>query len=57
MKDSKLIFMRSEVFRALKAEPEWLDKVKACENMDELAKVLLDFGRAKGLKVAEVPFK
>jgi hypothetical protein len=56
----KAILVRGEVFRALQAEPEWLEKVNAAVaagSIAELEMVLRDFARTKGVEIIEVPLK
>lgn len=49
--------VRGEVLRALHADSLWLEKALRCKNLEELQRVFVEFGRAKGWKVVEVPLK
>jgi hypothetical protein len=50
-----MFMVRGKVLRALRADPEWLRKAKQAKNVEELEQVFVEFGRAKGFKVVEVP--
>lgn len=49
--------VRSEVIRALRADPVWFEKAWRCRNLEELQRVIVEFGKVKGFEVVEVPLK
>ena len=49
--------VRGRVLNALRADPEWYERALRCRSDVELEQVIVDFGRARGFKVVEVPAK
>jgi hypothetical protein len=49
--------VRAEVLRALRGDPVWLRKAEAalrhCD-LEELQRVIVEFGKAKGFEIVEV---
>ena len=49
--------VRLEVLLALWAVPSWKARFLAARNVSEVQGIIVEFGRAKGFKVIEVPLK
>lgn len=49
------VFIKTTVLQELMSDPVWAEKAQQCRNVEELSKVIAEFGKAKGLKVIYVP--
>ena len=49
--------VRLKVLRLLLDDPLWFEKALRSKNLEELQRVFVEFGRAKGISVIEVPLK
>lgn len=47
--------VRKSVVKALMADSAWAEKAFRCRSLEDLQRVVVEFSRAKGFKVAEVP--
>ena len=48
------IAVKTEVLKELLSDPEWRAKLEEAETLEDVARVLKGYAKAKGLKVMEV---